>query len=516
MPPLAQATYEPGPPLQWWERRWVWVVLVLLSLVPLLYPPIPPLVDLLGHMGRYRVELAGAGSPFLQRYYAYHWAAIGNLGVDVLILPMSKIFGLELGVKLIVLSIPAMTVVGFLWVAREVNLRLPPTALFALPFVYGHPFMFGFVNFALSMAIAFLAFALWLRLGRLGATRVRGILFVPISLIIFFCHTYGWGALGLLCFSAEAVRQHDRGNRWLKAGLAAAIRCVVMALPLVVMLIWRSETHGGLTSRWFDWRLKLDWIYSALRDRWYFFDMGSVVIAGIVLGFALASGKMTFSRNLAFSSFVLMVAFILLPWTVFGSAYADMRLVPYMIAVMLLGIRFRDHIHLPTAHVLAALGLIFFLVRLGGTTVSMAMASDDQQAKLEALQHVPVGARVVALVGRTCGNGWILPRNSHLSGMVIVRRDGFSNDQWVEAGLNLLDLRYKAAGKFASDPSQIVIPNYCGRSDAPHIDRALGAFPRSAFDYLWLIDPPAFDPSLVAGLQPVWRGRHSVLYRLHP
>ena len=29
------------------------------------------------------------------------------------------------------------------------------------------PFLFGFVNFALSMALAFLAFGLWLRLGRL-------------------------------------------------------------------------------------------------------------------------------------------------------------------------------------------------------------------------------------------------------------------------------------------------------------------------------------------------------------
>ena len=46
--------------------------------------------------------------------------------------------------------------------------RIPPTAFFALPFIYGYPFLFGFVNFALSVALAFLAFGLWLRLGRLG------------------------------------------------------------------------------------------------------------------------------------------------------------------------------------------------------------------------------------------------------------------------------------------------------------------------------------------------------------
>src|SRR4051812_31691005 len=41
----------------WWEQRWVAAALVLLSTIPLLWPHIPPLVDLPGHMGRYRVQL---------------------------------------------------------------------------------------------------------------------------------------------------------------------------------------------------------------------------------------------------------------------------------------------------------------------------------------------------------------------------------------------------------------------------------------------------------------------------
>ena len=53
-----------------------------------------------------------------------------------------------------------------------------------------------------------------------------------------------------------------------------------------------------------------------------------------------------------------------------------------------------------------------------------------------------------------CTNSWPLARNSHLGAMVMVRRDGFSNDQWLMEGANLLNLRYKAAGYFAADPSQ--------------------------------------------------------------
>jgi hypothetical protein len=228
------------------------------------------------------------------------------------------IIGLEPAVKLIVLAIPPLTAAGFLWVAREVHGRIPPTAFFAIPFIYGHPFMFGFVNFALSMALAFLAFGLWLRLGRLGHTRLRAWLFVPISVIIFFCHTYGWGALGLLCFSAEAVRQHDRGIGWFKAGINAALHASVMALPILIMLVWRSETHGGETGDWFNFKAKLFWVEMALRDRWKSFDMASVALAFLVLMEALRNPRLTFSRNLAFSGLVLVAGFVLLPRVIFG------------------------------------------------------------------------------------------------------------------------------------------------------------------------------------------------------
>lgn len=489
---------------------------IVVAAIPLIYPAIPPLVDLLGHMGRYRVELGLDRSPWLQLYYNYHWAAIGNLGVDLLVMALGPVIGLEPAVKLIVLAIPPLTVAGFLWVAREVHGRVPPTAYFAIPFAFGHPFLFGFVNFALAMALAFLAFGLWLRLGRLGKLRLREALFVPISLVVFFAHTYGWGALGLLCFSAEAVRQHDRGIGWVKAGFNAALQASVMLLPLLVMVIWRSETHGGATSDWFNWNAKFVWLKTALRDRWQGFDIGSVAAMGLVLLEALRNGRLTFSRNLAFSGLVLVLGFVLLPRIIFGSAYADMRLVPYFIAVLLLAIRFRGATSPRLGLALAMLALLFVGVRLGANTVSLAMAAEDQRAKLAALDHVPGGARVLSMVGLKCGTNWALPRNSHLGAMVVVRRDGFSNDQWLMEGLNLLDLKYQAPGYFAADPSEIVRPRRCPDRLHLTIDRALRAMPRYAFDYLWLIDPPPYDSAEVAGMKPVWRGSGSILYRVNP
>jgi hypothetical protein len=508
-----QAANEARP---WWESRLCLALVVLATMLPLIYPPVPPLVDLLGHMGRYRVELDLDQSRWLQQYYDYHWAAIGNLGVDVLVLVLAPLVGLEPAVKLIVLAIPPLTAAGFLWVAREVHGRVPPTAFFALPFIYGFPFLFGFANFTLSVALAFLAFGLWLRLGRLDRTVLRSWLFVPISLVVFFCHTYGWGLLGLMCFSADAVRLHDRGRSWFRAGFEAALHTSVMALPLLVMLVWRSETHGGSTSSWFEWKIKWRWIYSALRDRWKWFDIGSLVAVALLFLYALVSRKLTLSRNLAFSAIVLAVSFAILPRIIFGSAYADMRLVPYLMAVALLAIRFRGAPDRTTAQVLAVLGLLFFATRTVANTLSLGIAARDQQAKLHAIELMPRGARVISLVGMTCQEYWPMLRNGHLGAMVIVRREGFSNDQWLLEGVNLLDLKYRAAGYFAADPSQLVRPNRCRDPLHRTIDESLSTLPRGDFDYVWLIDVPPFSPATVADMKPVWRGPGTILYQTRP
>lgn len=502
--------------LPWWEQRWFLAFVVAATMIPLLYPGIPPLVDLFGHIGRYRVELDLDQSPFLQQYYGYHWALIGNLGVDVLVYILGPIIGIEPAVKLIVLSIPPLTAIGFLWVAREVHGRVPPTAFFALPFIYGFPFMFGFVNFTLSVALAFLAFGLWLRLGRLEYTKLRSWLFVPISLVVFFCHTYGWGLLGLMCFSADSVRLHDRGRTWWRAGLEAALHCSVMLLPILVMLIWRSETHGGGVTGWFEWTQKWRWLYSALRDRWEVFDKVSLGLAVLVFLFAIFNRKLTLSRNLAFSAIVLAVSFAILPKIIFGSAYADMRLVPYLFAVALLAIRFKGPTDVRLGHVLAVLGLLFFAGRTAANTASLAIAGADQNAKLQAIDHMGRGARVASFFALPCKLWWPLPRNSHIGGIVINRREGFSNDHWLTEGVNLMELRYTAPGDFAYDPSEVVRPNACHDGLHRQINQALRDVPKDKFDYIWLNDVGEYDPALVADMKEVWRGPGSVLYRTRP
>jgi len=495
--------------LHWWQTRWGVAALALAAALPLLWPAIPPLVDLPGHMAAYKVELDLARSSDLQRYYSLHWALIGNLGLNLLVIPLSKLFGLELAVKLVMLCVPPMTVAGFLWVAREVHGRVPASALFALPFAYAYPFTFGFANFVLSMALCFLAFGLWLRLGRLGRTRLRALLFLPIAVIVWLAHTFGWGVLGILAFSDAMVREQDAKKRWPEAAFRSGLQCLPLAVPLAMMLIWRSGDVAGKTEHWLAVVPKLNYILYALRDRWKWVDVPSVLLVFGLLAWAIRSKRFGFSRGLAAAALVLAAIYLLLPQRIFGSSYADMRLLPYTIAICIIAIRPREDLRW-----LALAGLAFFGLRMASETVSFALYGAAFDRELAALDHVPKGARLLSLIGTPCRGEWTMTRFDHLSGLAVVRREAFSNDQWSVAGAQLDRSEYYAAGAFRRDPSQIVRLHDCPVNRWPTIDASLRSFPRGAFDYLWLVNPPAWDRSLTAGMVPVWTNGRSMLLRI--
>lgn len=519
--------------LHWWQTRAFVAAMAALAAVPLVWPTVPPLVDLPGHMGRYRVQLSIADHRWLAAWYDFHWQLIGNLGIDLLVVPMAKLFGLELGTKLIVMLIPPLTVTGLLWIAREVHGRLPATALFALPLAYGFPFQFGFVNFALSMALALCLFAWWLRLARQGRVALRAGVFVPLSCLLWLCHTFGWGVLGVLAFSAEMIRQHDRafgetrpGNRvewsraearrWAEAWVRAGVGVLPLALPLVLMAVWRSGDHvGGQTFDWFHWRAKIGWVLMILRDRWLAFDVISTAILYLILFKGFRDPSIEYSRHLGLSALFLCLVFLALPRVVFGSAYADMRLAPFAIAIAVIAIRPRRGLSSRGATRLAAAGLVFVVVRMAATTWSFVAFDDSYTRQLAALDHLPRGARLVSFVGETCHNQWAMSRLEHLPALAMVRREAYTNDQWSMAGAQLLTVRYRAAGHFAHDPSQIVTATQCPREFWRPIARSLDEFPRDAFDYVWLIRVPPYDRALERGLVPVWRGPGtSALFRV--
>lgn len=511
-PTLAPADTPSG----WWNGRWFLVALVLLAAVPLLWPTVPPLTDLPEHMGRYRIELSDPASRLRTDYYDFRWGFIANLGVDLLIVPMAALFGLELGVKLIVIAIVLLTATGMLWVAREAHGRVPPTALFALPLAYSFPLLWGFLNYLLSMALALNAYALWLRLGRQERWTPRAGLFVAIGLVLTTAHVFGWAVLCLLAYGAETVRARDGGATLPNSLWRAGISCLSLAPPLLLLVLWRTGDANGKNVDWFYWGYKYIYLVSSLRNGWMALDVATVFALWALIAFGLAGIWVRMNRTLGIAALMLILAYVLLPRILLGSAYADMRLAPYVILIAVVALTPRSPSR-RQASVVAVLAVSLFVARLGVLTVDFAGRDKANAHQLAAIDHIAPGSRVFVQASLQCLYDWDTTRMDHLGAMAIVRKGAFVNGQWTDPGAQLVRIRYAPAKGYAEDPTEILRPYRCRQHGAKLYPQALDALPRAAFDYVWLIDLPRRSWNSFPGLEPIWTGGTSgILYRVLP
>ena len=495
--------------LDWWQTRYFAALLLVLTVAPLLMPQTPPLTDVPGHMGAYRVMLH-PDSPLLRQWYAFDWKLVGYLGGEIFVSALGHILGVELATKILLITIPVVTVAGMLWISREVHGTIQPHVFFAIPFSYNIALQYGFINYTFAMALALNAFALWLRLGRLNKIRLRAVLFVPLSCFIWAAHLFGWLVFGLLVFCAEFVRQRKNGHQALPSLLRAAIGCLPLSLPFAVFLTWQpggSGTGDYLSTV----KYKPGWLAMALVDRWRAFDVASVMVAIGFLYYGLRSSSFSRAPTLGLAAAGLFVVFLAMP---FGTAYVDARLLPYVIIVALLAIGASPDLPKQRRRLIANVGIAFVVIRILAGTISMEIEARDWDRRLGALAEIPQGARVAAFVTNKCRQSWRMERLNHLPSMAIVRRDAFTNDQFDLASTATLKILPRGIDGFAMDPSEMVTTSPCPEAGARTLGQALATVPRDRFDYIWLIEAGPLDTGTLRGLVPVWHSGSDWLFRI--
>ncbi len=488
----------------WWKGRAVQILALLLLALPVAVTTLPPLTDVLGHLGRYHIQLTLADSPALQRNWAFHWSLIGNLGVDLLIIPLSALFGLERAVWLVALILPPLFGWGLIRIARAHRGAVTPLTLFALPLALAYPYQFGFINFWLGLALALHLYASWVRRPDDDGWRTT-LLFALGAALIWVVHLYGWAIFCILFGSHELARQ---GRALWQAPVAAlrglTIRLVPVALPFVVMAIQQAGAPPTLTSGFFRWDAKWSYLTMVLRDQNEWLDKGSLALmalAGLV-GWALARGRMNASLAVALVIFLLLQ--IILPIQLTGSAYADARLWPITIALALMAVEWRGDGRAGTF--MASAGLILLAARCVVGASGFAAYDRAYAHHLRALDHVEPGKRIAVVVALHCPDPWRKARIDHLSSLAIVRRDAFTNGQWAIPGGQLLTPLGAPGTGFDRDPSQFLSHwTICSPTPEAQLPARFARIPKDRFDYLWLFD---FD---TRALQPLPGTR--ILYR---
>lgn len=248
------------------QRLWraALAALCVVLLLPLLVVDLPPLEDYPNHLARAFV-LASPDDPVLARMYAPHWSVIPNLAIDLILPPLIRLFPVLVAGRLVIAACILLTVAGVIaynaalggrWWSIGVGLAAYHTGL-----------LYGFLNFDLSLGLAFLLAAAWLRWREDRPTLAIGIACAGAPLL-FACHLMGLLVYGILIGSAELAQLRDFRPR--PAVMRAAVLSLVFAVPAALYLmsalpglggdaIWVSVTDKllqlGTTFDNYDWPL---------------------------------------------------------------------------------------------------------------------------------------------------------------------------------------------------------------------------------------------------------------------
>jgi len=479
------ATAQGGPPDRAGrgEGLWLGVVLALLSALPFLFAVHPQQGDYPSHLARYHVMLHRQESAFLTRYYDFHWMWTGNLGVDILMWPLGTLLGAERAAWLIAFLLPPMTgfaIISVEWVLRR---RVGVGSLLAFALIWSPTMLMGFSNFSLSVALALFAFALWVKLQE---WKWRPALFVPIGLVVWLCHSAGWGVLGVMVFGYEWHRTK---------GLAAFLAPWPLFFPAIAIA---SEPGIGGSLQYgesvFTYKFAI-WL-KAMADHNPQFDMVSALLLVLVIGVALHARKL--DGRLGWAALIVAILTIAMPRHFGGGDFADRRLIPIALMLGCLAINAR----VPRWALWLAPAL--FLLRLGVTTAAWKDESDRLEQALVALEQVPEGARVAGAWVYFVGN-WGPDAFAHAPSYATVYRDALVNTHFAVPGVHMLQVREGGAG-FA-DPSQRI----AARPGEP-VDLSNHP-PAAQADYLWYFGENPVS-KLPQGAVVLYRSPGSLLARL--
>ena len=313
---------QPIAPLRWPAG----VMLAGLLAAPFLLTTIPPLTDVLGHAGRFAVQTAPSGDP-LFRYFDFRWKLTLNLASDVLVQLLSPLIGVLPAVRLLCALTPMLTALGLIAIARLVNARGAYALPWALVFVINFPFLWGFLNFSLTAALALIAFAGWIALA--AKPMRRAIIFLGTTPLLLIGHgVAGVTSVGLIIAYTLGHGGSLSSNRWshetLKGLASTWSPLAATVATLVAWKVWGAPADGA--TLWLLYR-KGEALLMMARDQNMLLDIGTVAAALGVAIFGWWQGAWLRGGPAAALLFVAFL-FVATPSLISGSDRIDTRLAP--------------------------------------------------------------------------------------------------------------------------------------------------------------------------------------------
>jgi hypothetical protein len=354
---------DPGNRL-WWAAL---IGLCVALVAPLFVVDVPPLGDYPNHLARVFVLAALPNDDVLARFYAAHWSIIPNLALDLIAPAMIHVAPVHVAGRLLIAAAILLPVFGT--IAYNTALGGRWWSLGVGLIAYNSCLLYGFLNFEISVGIALLLAAAWLRW-----REPRPVLAIVVAIagapILFTCHLMGLVFFALLIGGAELFRlyRYDTGKVWVAALHRGAILLLVFAIPTILYAVSALRQLGGDAEFLPPGEKLLQLMTTFVNYNWTL-DMTTalVAIALPVVGLLLRWGRVPGPAGIAMG--LLGIVFLVSPYAWKGTYGLDTRF-----AVMLGFMVFAGFVpaRCPAGirRVAAAALLLLFVVRMGLLTTA--------------------------------------------------------------------------------------------------------------------------------------------------
>jgi hypothetical protein len=381
-------------PLAWWTSL---VVMLTALLVPIFSVAVPPLTDYPNHLARCYVLAFGKSDPVLQNMFSQHWQIIPNIGVDLLLPALMRVFSPLLSGKIVLafcLLLPTSGAIALGYAYFRQRSFWQIAAGFA---AFNALFLMGFMNFELAIGIALWGAAGWI-LYRERFPVATVVLAMLVSTLAFFFHLLGFCFFALLVGSYEFSRVWGRGLVTRAALLDAAGRMGVFVLALAAPILLYGASplqRADFAPGWPHLSQKASELFVPFLQYSPAFDVLTVVPVIAFLIACLLARRANVSRSALICCVVLLVIYAVAPRGLKGVYFVDTRL-PVMLGFMIFA-GFMPRV--PTTRLWSLAGALFavlLLVRVAFITEVWVHSQEDVSDVREVITAVTPGSRVLA------------------------------------------------------------------------------------------------------------------------
>jgi hypothetical protein len=309
------------------------VLVALLSILPLAFVTIPPMVDYPNHLARCAVLANLSQNPALQSMYEPRDALLPNMAMDAVVVPLAHFMSPVLAGKVFCALVLLLMLSGGFVLSLALEKKAVLWSFAPALFLFNHIFTFGFVNYLFGVGLLLwgLAAWVWMREKPIAARLGVGATF---ALVLFFSHLISMFLFGCAVAGFEVARWLDSRPRDPRALRVAAIP-VASLFIVPALLLLRSPTHSEVStftpSSLGD---KVDTVLSLLRtdsnrlDAFY-----SILVGGIVIAL-FATKTLRIEPRMRWAVGAVTAAFLLLPESFATCGCVDIR-IPVVIAFLI-------------------------------------------------------------------------------------------------------------------------------------------------------------------------------------